>query len=119
MAKNSVQVKILGQTYTIGGDGSAEYIAKVASETDRDIQDMMQKNPRASLVMASVLTAMTYKEEILKREEKINEEKLRAANYYDELMKLKDELAQMRRKTEDYEAELVVLRDKVSRAKKR
>lgn len=119
MAKNSVQVTILGQRYTIGGDDTKEEIIRISEAVDRDIRDTMKKNPRASATMAAVLVAMTYRDERQKSDASAEHMRQLTKAYADESAKLKSELSEAKRKLGEQNAEIVMLKDKLSRAKKK
>lgn len=112
MAKNSVQVSILGQHYTIRGDGTKEEIMTLAEAVDRDIRDMMSNNPRASAVMAAVLVAMTYREEKQKSDASAEHMRSLTKAYADESAKLKKELSEMKRKLDEQASQLEAFKGK-------
>ncbi len=68
--KTPVQVQIFGQNYTIRGEAEQEYILRVASSVDRQMREVTEKLPVASvsssLSKVAVLASLNIADELMK-----------------------------------------------------
>ena len=62
----SMDVYILGQKYTIKGEGSEEYIKKVAAFVDAKIKEVHSNSPHITPLKASILAAINIADELQK-----------------------------------------------------
>ena len=118
MAKNSVEVRILGQYYKIGGDEPVNDIIRIAQTVDRDVKWTMDKNSGASPAMAAVLVAMEYLREIELQRDAHKAESEKDVEALQKLSKLEEELLAAKKTIREQNAQIIVLKDKLSRAKK-
>ncbi len=56
--KNKIDVRIRGRQYTISAQEPEEYIFKICAYLDKKLGEIMDYNPRLSMDMAAVLTAL-------------------------------------------------------------
>ena len=62
----SVEVYILGQKYTIKGDGSETYIRHLAEYVSGKIKEVSDSSPTITPLKASILAAITIADELHK-----------------------------------------------------
>lgn len=63
MNQSSVKVDIMGQTYTIKGDASPEYIQELAEYINVKIGEITAQNSACSPVQAAILAALNITDE--------------------------------------------------------
>lgn len=74
MAKpNKAEVEILGETYTIRGDGDLEYIAKVAKYVDKKMQEIVSKTSTISTSKVAILVALNIADELFRTKRLLKE----------------------------------------------
>lgn len=60
MEKNTVKLNICGADYTITSEDSHDYVLSIGNDVDLKIKDIIEKNPKISITMASTLAALEY-----------------------------------------------------------
>ena len=63
-AVGSVEISILGHTYTVKGDVHEEYIKKLAAYVDEKLQEIHAGNPNITPLKASILAALNIADEL-------------------------------------------------------
>lgn len=58
MAKNKVQIKIWGATYSIITEDDAEYVEELGEFIDGEMKNISSKNPSLSSIQCAVLVAL-------------------------------------------------------------
>lgn len=66
---NKVKVTILGQVYTIEGDASGDYIAKVADYVNKKMEDVAGSITNASPLQIAILAALNIADELFQVKE--------------------------------------------------
>ncbi len=66
---NKVKVTILGQVYTIEGDASADYIARVADFVNAKMEDVANSITNASSLQIAILAALNIADELFQIKE--------------------------------------------------
>lgn len=66
---NKVKVTIMGQVYTIEGDASSDYIARVADYVNSKMEDVAQSLTNASPLQIAILAALNMADELLQVKE--------------------------------------------------
>ncbi len=56
--RNKIEVRIRGRQYTISAEEPEEYIYKICAYLDKKLGEITEYNPRLSMDMAAVLTAL-------------------------------------------------------------
>lgn len=94
MTKKKININIDGRNFTVVGDGSEEYVRKLASHVDKKITDITSKNDKLSSSMAATLAAFNITDEFYKSNEELetlkNEAKDPMKNY-DNILEQLDE----------------------------
>ncbi|NLJ32108.1 MAG: cell division protein ZapA, partial [Clostridiales bacterium] len=57
MSRNKIKLNICGCEIVIGSDDSENYIHSIGDEVEKAMEEIMDKNERISVTMASVLAA--------------------------------------------------------------
>jgi len=72
----SMDVYILGQKYTLKGEGSEEYIKKVAAFVDAKIKEVYSNAPNITPLKASILASLNIADELhrLKADQKFQDD---------------------------------------------
>jgi len=68
--KNTVQVNIFGEEYTVRSEGDVEYIQKVAQFVDRKMQEVVDKTANKSPARVAILAALNIADELFRECEK-------------------------------------------------
>ena len=88
---NRVKVTVAGTEYKIVSDEPASYVMELARGVDKDVRGLLEGNPRLSVHMAAVLTAISNADRARKAQ-------LAADNLRDQIKELLDENARLRSK---------------------
>ncbi|TAL25557.1 MAG: cell division protein ZapA [Nitrospirae bacterium] len=82
----SMDVYILGQKYTIKGEGSEEYIKKVAAFVDAKIKEVYNNAPNITPLKASILASLNIADELhrLKTDRKVQEDIVKHLGHIEE-----------------------------------
>ena len=76
----SIEVNILGQTYTIKGDAPEEYMKKLAAFVDQKLKEVHNSSPNIAPLKAAILVSLNIADEL----HKLREEHDRAATEIEE-----------------------------------
>ncbi|CCQ92599.1 hypothetical protein CULT_1020013 [[Clostridium] ultunense Esp] len=111
--KNKTNVLIDGRNFTVIGNGSDEYVHKLAAYVDKKIKDMTNKNERLSSSMAATLAALNISDELYRSNRELemlkNKSKIPMENYENILKQLKE----MKRKNEELEMDCNIYKDEL------
>jgi cell division protein ZapA len=67
--KNTVQVNIFGEDYTVRSEGEVEYIRDVARFVDRKMQEVVDKTANKSPARVAILAALSIADELFRERE--------------------------------------------------
>jgi cell division protein ZapA len=65
-----VEIKILGQTYTVKTDAEEDYIHEVARYVNEKMDEVLKKTKSVSTLNVAILTALNIADDLLKEKEK-------------------------------------------------
>lgn len=65
-----VEIKVLGQTYTVKTDSDENRIHEVARYVNEKIEEILQKTKSVSSLNVAILTALNIADDLLKEKEK-------------------------------------------------
>ena len=68
-----VEIKILGQTYTVKTDAEEDYIYEVAQYVTEKMDEVLKKTKSVSTLNVAILTALNIADDLLKEREKRKE----------------------------------------------
>lgn len=94
--RKKVIVNINSQDYTVVSVESEDYIKKIARYVDENIKEILEKNPKLSNTMASVLAAFNIADRYYEKSEKLDEIK-------ENVLEPLKELEMMKSKLKEYE----------------
>ncbi|MBQ9841515.1 MAG: cell division protein ZapA [Clostridia bacterium] len=112
---NKVTVTICGTDYVITTDENPGYMQELGAQLDARIRNVMNNNERASLVMATVITALMQADEAKKAAQSADNLRKQLKTFFDdnnrtrvESESLRREIAQLRREKEELERKLAM-----------
>lgn len=97
---NIVTVRINGVEYNLKGNEKEEYLHKVASYVDKKVKNIMDNNSKLSTSSTAILTAINAVDDMLKKEE--------------EIQQLLDKIKNMEEREKDFISELEKLNNRVN-----
>ncbi|PRR76831.1 Cell division protein ZapA [Clostridium liquoris] len=97
---NIVTVRINGVEYNLKGNEKEEYLHKVASYVDKKVKNIMDNNSKLSTSSTAILTAINAVDDMLKKEE--------------EIQQLLDKIKNMEEKEKDFISELEKLNNRIN-----
>src|SRR4030066_1823074 len=65
-----VEIKVLGQTYTVKTDAEEDYIQTVAKYVNEKMDEVLKKTKSVSTLNVAILTALNIADDLLKEKEK-------------------------------------------------
>jgi cell division protein ZapA len=65
-----VEIKVLGQTYTVKTDSDENHIQEVARYVNEKIEEILRKTKSVSSLNVAILTALNIADDLLKEKEK-------------------------------------------------
>jgi cell division protein ZapA len=89
----TTKIRICNNEYLIKGNESEEYIEKIALFVDKKMSAIMRENPKLSVSMAAVLTAVNIADDYFKERDQANKQK---AFMDDFERKSKDQVSRMK-----------------------
>ncbi len=106
MDRTRVKLTICGSDYTVVSDDSESYVRTVGDKVNNKMNGILSKNPKLSISMAAVLSALEYCDESLKAAEKTENFRSQIKEYVSEISKYRD-------KNSEAECEINNLKDKI------
>ena len=97
MAKNRVKLTICGSEFVLSSDEPTAYMEKLGRFVDHEIRELMADNPRLSMNMAAVLTAINHADRARKAEASVDNLREQVAEYLEENKALRAEMDALRR----------------------
>ncbi|KAB3529808.1 cell division protein ZapA [Alkaliphilus serpentinus] len=111
--KNKILIKINGQEYPIVGSEPKEYLLKVGSYVDDQMEEIARGNKRLSTAMIAVLTSINIADQYLKLKDQMNGLQTQVNAPLNELEKAKEDLDAANRVLEDKDAEIFKLEERL------
>ncbi len=111
--KQKVTLNICGTSYVVTTEDSAGYMQELGAKVDASIRNMMNSNERASLVTASVMTALMQADEAKKAVQSADNLRKQLKSFFDdsnrsrsETDNLRREIARLKQENEDLKHQL-------------
>ena len=104
--KNRIEVRIRGRQYTITAEEPEEYIYKICAYVDKKIGEITEFNPRLSMDMAAVLTALNLSDLHFKAQKTEDDLRRQIVAYDAKLEEAEQEKKRLRAQLEVLKAEL-------------
>ncbi|MDD4689010.1 MAG: cell division protein ZapA [Eubacteriales bacterium] len=92
MKSNKAEIKIIGKTYTITGDGTKAYLEKLAGLVDKKVSALFESDKMMPIEMAAILAAINVADDYYKACSEISEQKKQVSIYSEELTDAKTEI---------------------------
>jgi cell division protein ZapA len=97
MARNRVKLTIGGSDFVLSSDESTEYMEALGRSVDGEMKKLMEENPRMSMNMAAVLTAINNADRARKAEASSDHLRTQVTEYLEENKALRAEMEALRR----------------------
>lgn len=123
MPTNKIRLEVCGATYVVSSTDTEPYVTELAQRLDKNMNEILEVNPSASVTTAAVLCALEYLDEWQKSTlgadnmraqikdylEDAARAKMQAEEYRQELEKLKQQIQELQNGNtiEHVEAEIV------------
>ncbi len=104
--RNKIEVRIRGRQYTITAEEPEEYIYKICAYVDKKIGEITEYNPRLSMDMAAVLTAINLSDLHFKAQKAEDELRRQIVDYDAKLEEAEQEKKRLRAQLEVLKTEL-------------
>ena len=104
--RNKIEVRIRGRQYTISAGESEEYIYKICAYLDKKLGEIMDYNPRLSMDMAAVLTALNLADLHFKAQKTEDELRRQVLEYDAKLEEVEQEKKRLQAQVEVLKTEL-------------
>lgn len=93
---NRIKLKIGGMPYTISTTEPEEYVLALAAEVDRDVEAVLERNPRLSINDALVLCTMDYADSRHKSEQNADHIREQLTGYLEDAARARMEADELR-----------------------
>ena len=114
MNKNRVKLTICGTDCVISSDETESYVRSVGGEVEKSIQAVIEKNPRVSLTMAAILTALTYCDDAYRATASADNLRSQIKDYLEDSSRARLEADEAKREIEKMKREIQTLRSRLS-----
>lgn len=91
MDRNKVKLTICGSDYVIVSDDSESYVRAIGDKVNDKMNSILSKNPKLSISMAALLSALEYCDENTKAMEKTENFRTQIKEYVSEISKYKNQ----------------------------
>lgn len=114
MAKNKVQIKIWGATYSIITEDDAEYVEELGEFIDGEMNNISSKNPSLSSIQCAVLVALDQADACKKATASADNLRAQIKDYLEDSARARMEVDVARREIERLNREISNLREKLN-----
>ena len=116
MPKTKVRLHICGTDYIITADDNEQYVRSIGAEVERRMQEVMEGNPRISLTMAAILTALSCCDDCTKATDSADNLRAQLKDYLTESARFRSENDEYRRENDRLKKEIADLKSKYEKA---
>lgn len=106
MELTKVRLQIAGSNYVISSTDTETYVRELAEQLDKDIQEILEATPSASVTQAAVLAAMDYLDELKKSTGSVDNMRSQIKDYLEDAANAKSEAAEARRQVKELQERL-------------
>lgn len=110
MESVKVRLNIAGSNYVVSSTDPEEYVRSLADRLDKDMKDIMEFAPSASVTQAAVLAALGYLDELSKSTGSVDNMRSQIKDYLEDAARAKIEADEARRAVRQLQAEVASLR---------
>lgn len=111
MPANKVKLTVCGSSYVISTTDSEEYVQSLAERLDKDMNELMNQSPSASVAASAVVVALGYLDELQKNASSADNMRSQIKDYLEDAAKAKLAAEQARREVERLQKEVHRLRE--------
>ena len=116
--KKKVDVLIDGRNFTVIGNGSEQYVRKLALYVDEKIKDMTSKNDKLSSSMAATLAALNISDELYRTMKELESIKSQSKTPMENYGNIVNQLKEARGKNEELEIVCNTYKDELLETKR-
>ncbi len=110
MELTKVRLQIAGSNYVISTTDSESYLRELAERLDKDMKEIMEAAPSASVTQAAVLAALDYLDELQKSTGSVDNMRSQIKDYLEDAANAKSEAADAKRQVRELQQQLDQLR---------
>ena len=111
MPANKVKLTVCRSNYVISTTDPEEYVQSLAERLDRDMNELMNQSPSASVAASAVVVALGYLDELQKNASSADNMRSQIKDYLEDAAKAKLAAEQARREVERLQREVQRLRE--------
>ena len=111
MPANKVKLTVCGSSYVISTTDSEEYVQSLAARRGKDMNELMNQSPSASVAASAVVVALGYLDELQKNASSADNMRSQIKDYLEDAAKAKLAAEQARREVERLQKEVQRLRE--------
>ena len=101
MELTKVRLQIAGSNYVISTTDSESYVHELAERLDKDMKDILESAPSASVTQAAVLAALDYLDELQKSTGSVDNMRRQIKDYLEDAANAKSEAADAKRQVQE------------------
>lgn len=113
MEKNRIKLNICGTDYILSSEDDVEYMISVGQEVEKQMKSIIDSNPRISMMMASVLTSITFCDKARKLMRGVDKMRENMQTYLEEETRSKIELDEANRAIARMNIEIQTLKSRL------
>ena len=110
MPLNKIKLNIAGSSYTINSMESEEHVLTLADMLDRDMREVLDQSPSASVTAAAVLCAIGYLDKLEKNSKGADNMRLQIKQYLEEANKARFEAEKVKVELEKLKVDIQYLK---------
>lgn len=114
MGKNKIKLSICGTPCSLISEDSEEYVLSVGQEVEDAIESVLRQNDRASLTLASIITALNFCDSAHKALDSADNLRSQLKEYLEESSRARQEAEEARRELDKAREELQALRESLA-----
>lgn len=111
MELTKVRLLIAGSNYVISTTDPEDYVQGLADRLDKDMKDILENAPSASITQAAVLAALDYLDELQKSTGSVDNMRRQIKDYLEDAANAKSEAEDARRQVRILQEELDKIRE--------
>ena len=110
MPANKVKLTVCGSNYVISTTDSEEYVQSLAERLDKDMNELMNQSPSASVAASAVVVALGYLDELQKNASSADNMRSQIKDYLEDAAKAKLEAEEAKKEIERLRREIGYLK---------
>ncbi|MDD6187392.1 MAG: cell division protein ZapA [Oscillospiraceae bacterium] len=115
MPLNKVKINVAGTNYVLNTQDSEQEVLALAATVDKDINDIMEKSPSASVAAAAIICAMTYLDKYNKSNNGSDNMRAQLKEYLEEANRARGEAEKAKLEVEKLKVDLQYLKNQVEK----